>query len=311
MGRLPQWHEYATEGRLEPIRTRLVGILPTGRGEKALARAGEMDPPAYPEMLLVEMARPQGAGTEPATVGTYRQSSRCGDEWSRRVESGRPAGITPGAEQRRPETARLSLSLNACREVRRLGSTAGCGKPHVRWCGRVAGRNPRHSTRSRAPAPHRSTERGLPESSRYPTITPFGAGGKPLSDRTVLSVLPAVLIGNLSSGLAMHWLALPAALRRQPAGLRRPAAIDPCVPVARRGFSPPRVNRALAGVAVALQCGILCPQTAEGCLSRPSFRPCSPSPGLRPPTASRPLPAPWPARSPIPAAQPYPTSPSR
>ncbi len=29
-----------------------------------------------------------------------------------------------------------------------LGSTAGCGKPHVRWCGRVAGRNPRHPTRS-------------------------------------------------------------------------------------------------------------------------------------------------------------------
>src|SRR5256885_1299475 len=29
-----------------------------------------------------------------------------------------------------------------------LGSTAGCGKPHVRWCGRVAGRNPAHSTRS-------------------------------------------------------------------------------------------------------------------------------------------------------------------
>src|SRR5207245_966193 len=27
-------------------------------------------------------------------------------------------------------------------------STAGCGKPHVRWCGRVTGRNPRHSTRS-------------------------------------------------------------------------------------------------------------------------------------------------------------------
>src|SRR6266849_8557129 len=29
-----------------------------------------------------------------------------------------------------------------------LRSTAGCGKPHVRWCGRVPGRNPRHPTRS-------------------------------------------------------------------------------------------------------------------------------------------------------------------
>ncbi len=34
------------------------------------------------------------------------------------------------------------------RVVRTLASTAGCGKPHVRWCGRVTGRNPRHSTRS-------------------------------------------------------------------------------------------------------------------------------------------------------------------
>ena len=28
------------------------------------------------------------------------------------------------------------------------GPTAVCGKPHVRWCGRVPGRNPRHPTRS-------------------------------------------------------------------------------------------------------------------------------------------------------------------
>ena len=31
-------------------------------------------------------------------------------------------------------------------------STAGCGKPHVRWCGRAPRRNPGHSTRSRKPA---------------------------------------------------------------------------------------------------------------------------------------------------------------
>src|ERR1700730_4944799 len=28
------------------------------------------------------------------------------------------------------------------------GSTAGCGKPHVRWCGRVTARNRREPTRS-------------------------------------------------------------------------------------------------------------------------------------------------------------------
>src|SRR6266540_1379900 len=31
-----------------------------------------------------------------------------------------------------------------------LNSTAGCGKPHVWWCGRVPGRNPRRPTRSPA-----------------------------------------------------------------------------------------------------------------------------------------------------------------
>ena len=30
-----------------------------------------------------------------------------------------------------------------------LDSTAGCGKPHVRWCGRADGRNPVSPTRSR------------------------------------------------------------------------------------------------------------------------------------------------------------------
>src|SRR6266851_9386827 len=56
-------------------------------------------------------------------------------------------------------TGRTQKALNPpeCSEVKRLrvregstrdGPTAGCGKPHVRWCGRVPGRNPRHPTRS-------------------------------------------------------------------------------------------------------------------------------------------------------------------
>src|SRR5207245_10873197 len=61
-------------------------------------------------------------------------------------------------------TGRTQKALNPpeCSEVKSLrvregstldGPTAGCGKPHVRWCGRVPGRNPRHPTRSaKAPA---------------------------------------------------------------------------------------------------------------------------------------------------------------
>jgi hypothetical protein len=34
------------------------------------------------------------------------------------------------------------------RQHKLLDSTAGCGKPHVRWCGRGNGRNPVAPTRS-------------------------------------------------------------------------------------------------------------------------------------------------------------------
>ena len=57
----------------------------------------------------------------------------------------------------RPGQTRKALNPAECSKVsglrRREGSTpevptAECGKPHVRWCGRVPGRNPRHPTRS-------------------------------------------------------------------------------------------------------------------------------------------------------------------
>src|ERR1017187_522151 len=59
-----------------------------------------------------------------------------------------------------------------------------------------AGRGGRGLRAGEGARPTRLRWRPRAESSRYPTITPFGAGGKPLSDRTVLPVLPAVLIGT-------------------------------------------------------------------------------------------------------------------
>ena len=52
-------------------------------------------------------------------------------------------------------TACCSAGVGTC--MRRARPTAGCGKPHVRWCGRVTGRNPRHSTQSCAVVLHRGT----------------------------------------------------------------------------------------------------------------------------------------------------------
>src|SRR6266852_2376986 len=42
----------------------------------------------------------------------------------------------------------LSPAVRSCGCSTPLTSTAGCGKPHVRWCGREQGRNPLPPTRS-------------------------------------------------------------------------------------------------------------------------------------------------------------------
>src|SRR6266853_4166551 len=99
------------------------------------------------------MAQPGRATTETAALGFARSRFGCGDESSRRLECGQTAGVTPCAQQRDPAPVRFSPTIGSCGPVRPLGSTAGCVKAHVRWCGRVPGRNPRHSTRSGLPAP--------------------------------------------------------------------------------------------------------------------------------------------------------------
>src|ERR1035441_1514602 len=80
-----------------------------------------MDSKAYPQVLLVKMARPPGAGTEPASVGSYRTLAGRGDESSRRVGSGRPAGTTVGTAQFRPAARGLSFTVRSCRAVKAAG----------------------------------------------------------------------------------------------------------------------------------------------------------------------------------------------
>ncbi len=73
-------------------------------------------------------------------------SRRCGGA-GRRVEA-----VARRSEMQRNEHAQ-EVSVGARKQAVRLSlldSTAVCGKPHVRWCGRADGRNPVGSTRSRA-----------------------------------------------------------------------------------------------------------------------------------------------------------------
>jgi hypothetical protein len=73
------------------------------------------------------------------------------DEAAERDNYGHDSGLTNGHWG--GEAAASVRSVwgpdSATSKVRKRSSpTAACGKPHVRWCGRVPGRNPRHPTRS-------------------------------------------------------------------------------------------------------------------------------------------------------------------
>ena len=71
-----------------------------------------------------------------------RGRGNCGHHPPRRL--GGPA-VQPLQPLRARSKTHLFRELPECKTG---GSTAGCGKPHVRWCGRGGGRNPATSTRS-------------------------------------------------------------------------------------------------------------------------------------------------------------------
>src|ERR1039457_4241911 len=60
LGRSPESHQQRTEESMGKLYPRLVGILPTGRGQGADLSAGRLDTTAHPEVFLVAVAQPKG-----------------------------------------------------------------------------------------------------------------------------------------------------------------------------------------------------------------------------------------------------------
>jgi len=93
-----------------------------------------------------------------------------------------------------------------------LGSTAGCGKPHVRWCGRADGRNPVSPTRSGAKsiaAEHdRLARPGLDHARLVTTTGVTDAGGLEIAGGGIAApiVSDAESIGSLPIGEGAQWL---------------------------------------------------------------------------------------------------------
>jgi len=110
----------------------------------------QMDPTAHAEVLLATLAQSERALEGALEAGPAGQGLAGGRQWSRSLANGgehaRPARPDEGDAERlrlRHSLGTRAVSLTAARFNRRMRKT-----PHVRWCGRVGGCNPRQPTRS-------------------------------------------------------------------------------------------------------------------------------------------------------------------
>ena len=161
--------EAGWRGRVcEPTREPQEPLATCGRAQRREQKEQPLtrgDPPAE-RRWEVRRGRSSAGGTHEQTGVPMRRAegpnranrgAGTGDERTNaavgRDNCGRHPGLTndrPKAEGPQPVGVFGVTSLRAWEGRTLDGPTAGCGKPHVRWCGRVPGRNPRHPTRSRS-----------------------------------------------------------------------------------------------------------------------------------------------------------------
>jgi hypothetical protein len=120
------------------------------RGDPLAERLGEVSRGHSSEDARRKPGRAKGRRTRRSQASVWLGHERT-DETAERDNCGRDSGLTKrGPNEKVAQPARVSgmdwLRTGDGRPPD--GPTAGCGKPHVRWCGRVPGRNPRHPTRS-------------------------------------------------------------------------------------------------------------------------------------------------------------------
>ncbi len=167
LAQLPQRHESGVTRRVAAVCGGLVGILPAGRGAPECLSAGRLDTATQAEVLLAALARSARPPESVTAAGGGRAAAACSRDASWSMEYGASCVVAHGAVERHSEALRVCGAIESCGvQVRSLGPTAGYGKPYVRWCGRVPGRNPRHPTRLSASRGSRlKAVRGKPWSS--------------------------------------------------------------------------------------------------------------------------------------------------
>jgi len=120
------------------------------RGDPPAERPGEVSRGHSSEDARRKPGRAKGRRTSGSQARFWPERERT-DEAAEHDNFGRDSGLTkqgPNDEVAQPGRVSGMNWLRTGDGSTPERSTAGCGKPHVRWCGRVPGRNPRRPTRS-------------------------------------------------------------------------------------------------------------------------------------------------------------------
>ena len=153
MGCTPEPDRRATTRRMAALHPDMVGQLRVGQlaagSGKAHRVCRRVD--AHVKVLLVVLASPASQTVRVQAIGRARPSLGQGPLREGRVGYG--GGFRSCNKLcRTPRCNAMNLSYRGYRHRYTSGwclySTAGAGKPHVRWCGRITGRNPRDPIRS-------------------------------------------------------------------------------------------------------------------------------------------------------------------
>ncbi len=138
--RQPLGHESAVTRRVAAVRSRLVGILPVGGATACDFPTGRMGAAAHTEMFLAALAWRNGTPAGFTSVGHWGTVVETGSGTSRRLAHSGERTVADSVIECNVAALRVCDAIGSCgANVRPLGSTAGYGKPYVRWCGRVAG----------------------------------------------------------------------------------------------------------------------------------------------------------------------------
>ena len=120
------------------------------RGDPLAEKPGEVSRGHSSEEARRKLGRAKGRRTRRSQAKLWLGHERT-DEAAAHDNCGRDTGLTmrgPNEEVAQPVRVSGMVWLRNGDGRPPDGSIAGCGKPHVRWCGRVSGRNPADPTRS-------------------------------------------------------------------------------------------------------------------------------------------------------------------